>query len=218
MDILCQGIYLNTVGGQQRLTAHFQLDISRTKASQLLIPVDGMRLDFVYPDAGQAGEGSSPGAAPALDGGESLPPLEADGEDVGSAVTSRQAGPEHPRDFRLTPREVWSRRHQAHQSVLVNPWSNKSLDVFFDLEDIEAPLPSILRLRLRAESEGGWVHVDCQFARIYEDEGEEPAGLPTSDKQFGVRNGYYFPGYGALGKRGLRDSVEARRHYLFHAP
>jgi len=188
IDLTCQGIYLNTVDGRQTRTAHVQLDITRTSAKQLLFPIDGFRLSAIY----------------------------LDGTDEGT----RDHGSEDDRSVTMTPHEAWSRRTKLHQTVLVNPWSNRSLDLFFDFDDDDddVPLPPVLRFRWRAESDEGWIYGDCQFLRIPEDDPRYPPRLPDSDKKFGVRNGYYFPGYGVLGPRGLRESVEARPHYLFHAP
>lgn len=184
VDVTCQGVYINTVDGRRTRTAHMQLDITRTSATQLLFPVDGLRLDTI---------------SDVMD------------DELGDDV-------ELVESVTLTPTEVWSRRTRLHQSILVNPWSNRSLDLFFDFEDDVEPLPAILRLRWRAESDAVWQYGDYQFLRIPPDSPAIPSKLPDSDKLFGVRNGYYFPGYGVLGARGLRDSVEARPHYLFHAP
>jgi hypothetical protein len=184
IDVKCQGVYMNTVDGEDTRTAHLQLDITRTSASQLLFSVDGFRLDCIS-EVSEAGPD----------------------EDV-----------EVLEDATLTPHEVWSRRTRLHQTVLVNPWSNRSLDLFFDFADEDQPIPAILRFRWRAESGTGWSYGDYQFLRIPVDDPDIPAKLADTDKQFGVRNGYYFPGYGVLGSRHLRDSVEARPHYLFHAP
>lgn len=184
VDVKCQGVYLNTVDGEETRTAHLQMDITRTSAQQLLFPADGFRLDCIS----QEPEQGAGGGAPAV-----------------QAVT-------------LTPHEIWSRRTRMHGTVLVNPWSNRSLDLFFDFTDVDLPIPDVLRFRWRAESDAGWAFGDYQFLRIAADDPAIPPALAASDKQFGVRNGYYFPGYGVLGPRGLRDSVEARPHYLFHAP
>jgi len=180
VDVTCQGVYLNTVDGKLTRTAHMQLDITRTSATQILFPVDGMRLDALSDST------------------------EHD-YDLVDIVT-------------LLPHEVWSRRIKMHEMVLVNPWSNRSLDIFFDFEENEQPIPSLLRFRWRAEADVGWSYGDDQFLRIPEGDPRIPPKLPASDKEFGVRNGYYFPGYGVLGTRGLRDSVEVRPHYLFHDP
>ena len=180
VDVTCQGVYLNTVEGKLTRTAHIQLDITRTSATQVLFPVDGMRLDAI------------------IDAVEDLP-----------EIVDTEA---------LLPDEVWSRRLKMHEMVLVNPWSNRSLDIFFDFVDDEQPIPSLLRFRWRAEADSGWSYGDDQFLRIPEGDPRIPPALPASDKEFGMRNGYYFPGYGVLGPRGLRDSVEVRPHYLFHAP
>jgi hypothetical protein len=215
IDVTCQGVYLNTVDGRRTRTAHVQLDITRTSARQLLFPIDGFRLNAVSmnggPADGPADDGGDDGGdGPADDGADG-------GADDGADATIDDDSADG-RNSTMTPHEAWSRLTKLHQMVLVNPWSNRSLDLFFDFEDDDVPIPSVLRLRWRAESDEGWIYGDCQFLRIAEDDPRCPPRLPDSDKKFGVRNGYYFPGYGVLGPRGLRKSVEAREHYLFHAP
>ncbi len=180
LDVACQGVYLDTVDGVKVRTTHLQLDVTRTRPTQVLFPVDGLRVDFIY--------------GPGSDGDDARP------------------------NVRLDPAEVWTRKSVVHDAVLVNPWSNKSLDVFFDHPDPGLPIPPVVRFRWRADAPDGSTYGDVRFLRILEDDPRHPAPLPSSDKAFGVRDGYYFPGHGDLGVRRLRDSVEARRHYLFHDP
>ncbi len=120
----------------------------------------------------------------------------------------------------LAAAEVWNGRRRTIGALLLNPWSRNSFDVFFDDGQVEAPVPQVLRLRWASSVAGGppsaWG--DCQFQRIEPDDPRYPRDLALADAEFGVRNGYYLPGPGDLGARGLRDSIEARPHYLFHSP
>jgi hypothetical protein len=172
-EVQCQGVYLNHVDGRQVRTAHIQMELTRTRPGEMLVPVDGMKLDFIFKDRDPVS---------------------------------------------LTPSEVWNGRKRVVGSMLVNPWSRKGFDVFFDDPDPELPIPPIVRFRWRIDAEVGGAHGDCQFRRIAETDPRSPQSLPISDAAFGILNGYYLPGHGDLGTRRLRDSVEARPHYLFHAP
>ena len=172
-EVACQGVYLNTVDSRDVLTAHIQLEMTRTRAGEMLIPISAMKVDFVFDDRDPVS---------------------------------------------LNPSEVWSGRNRVIGTMLMNPWSRKSFDLFFDSLDPALPIPRIVRFRWFVDAGEGSVYGDCQFQRISAGDPRIPEPLLVSDAEFGMRNGYYLPGYGDLGTRRLRDSVEARPHYLFHAP
>ena len=49
-EVKCQGVYLNRVDERPTLTAHLQLEMTRTRAGEMLIPISAMKVDFVFDD------------------------------------------------------------------------------------------------------------------------------------------------------------------------
>lgn len=120
----------------------------------------------------------------------------------------------------LRPTEVWHGRNQLAGALEVRAWSRRAFDLFFD-EDPEQPFePAFLRLRWRWTTLAVEHFADCAFRRLPDDHPGLPAKLAPAMLPFGVADGFYFPGYGELGRRRLREPAqqEERQHYLFHAP
>jgi len=178
-EVACQGVYLNTVAGVERRTAHLQLQILRTEPGDVVLPIEDLRVDFLY--EGAAGQ--------------------LEGEPVGLRAT-----------------EVWSGRKRVVQSLLVPAWTRRYFDLFFDHPDAELPVPDVVRFRWRSRTGNAWSVGDCMFQRIAEDDPRLPEELPSADRAFGLRDGYYMPGFGRLGPRELIDTVEERPYYVFHDP
>lgn len=123
-----------------------------------------------------------------------------------------------PRSQELEVAEAWSGTEPVVDTILVPPWSRRSFDVFFDDVDLDSPLPEAARLRWRYRVDGRWSFGDCQFHRIDAEDPRLPGAVPIANTDFGIRDGYYLPGWPDLGPRRLRPSDETRRHYLFHKP
>ena len=174
VDVRCQGVYRNSVGGREVLTTHIQMELTRTGPDEVELPVESLRVDLI-----------SAGAEPVS----------------------------------LRPAEIWNGRRRREGSLLVAPWSRAHFDLFFDHPDPELPIPTLVRVRWEQRCHiDGSTWGDCQFQRIADDDRRFPEPLPVTDQAFGMRRGYYLPGPGDLGPRDLRDSIEARPHYLFHDP
>jgi hypothetical protein len=76
-----------------------------------------------------------------------------------------------------------------------------------------------VRLRWRYhELEGETRRADVTFLRIPPGDPTLPGEETSSDKAFGLVDGYYLPGPGNLGRRRLQPSDEMRAHYVFHSP
>lgn len=114
--------------------------------------------------------------------------------------------------------EAWSGPRRASESVALEPWSARSLDLFFDGAPEDA-LPAVaLRLRFKLGRGDGATHIDCTFRRVADGDPSGPLDRPPRDRLHGYRDGWYLPGLGDLGSRGLRDPYASRSHHVFHAP
>lgn len=115
--------------------------------------------------------------------------------------------------------EAWSKREQLEGSLVVEPWTRRSFDLFFDAQsDDDGSIPDRLLVRWTAEADGQMLDGQTLFRRIRDDEPNAPSPEPITDLAFGMRNGYYLPGQLRLGERKLRPSTEERLHYIFHHP
>ena len=143
--------------------------------------------------------------------GELVFPPEAFEVDLASA-------PGDPRpSLRLS--EAWSKRERIAGPLVVDAWTRRPFDVFFDAgPDDDGTLPDKLLVRWSAQAGGQSLDGQALFRRIRDDEPEAPSDEPIGDLAFGMRNGYYLPGRIRLGERALRPSTEERMHYIFHEP
>ncbi len=115
--------------------------------------------------------------------------------------------------------EAWSRRDLLTGDLVVPAWSLRPFDLFFDSPLLVGePPPSSVLLRWEGEAAGEPIDGQCLFQRIPANDRLLPDATPIKDMSFGMRNGYYLPGWEHLGTRGLRPSTEERLHYLFHDP
>jgi len=128
------------------------------------------------------------------------------------------AAPGDPRKV-LHLSEAWSKRDLVTGPLVVDPWTRKPFDLFFDAGgDDEGTIPDRVLVRWTAVAGGRELDGQALFRRIRDDEPYAPSPEPIADLAFGMRNGYYLPGKLRLGRRQLRPSDEERMHYVFHDP
>lgn len=128
-------------------------------------------------------------------------------------------GPDLDPPSRLPLTEAWSGVQPVTGEVIVEPWSLRTFDLFFDDPDLLRPPADTVRVRWRHRGDGaGPTYHECAFQRIAGDHPLRPADRAPADRAFGYADGWYMPGLGSLGPRALVQSQEQRSHYVFHSP
>lgn len=119
----------------------------------------------------------------------------------------------------LRPSEIWSRRTPIQGDLIVEGFSRRAFDLFFDEAEPDSELlPATVLVRWQGTAGRRPMSGQCQFEVIAADDPLRPADDPVDDPQFGLRDGYYLPGRIRMGPRALRPTSEERMHYVFHAP
>jgi len=115
--------------------------------------------------------------------------------------------------------EAWSRRERVTGDLVVPAWALRPFDLFFDSSLLVGePPPASVLLRWEGAAAAEPIEGQCLFVRILAGDPRLPNAMPMKDMSFGMRNGYYLPGWEQLGSRWLRPSTEERLHYTFHDP
>ena len=193
MTVVCQGVYQNTVAGEPVRTVHMQMRLAALTSAPVVITARRLAVDLHAP-------------VPGPEGGAGGEPLDPSAPRLGPVTT-------------LRPAEIWSRRTPIQGDLIVEGFSRRSFDLFFDepAPDHEAPPVAVL-LRWQGTAGRRPMAGQCQFVRIADDDPLRPGDDPVGDPAFGLQDGYYLPGAIRLGPRALRPTDEERMHYVFHAP